>query len=132
MSAATPDPLDGLVITDELDCPCCRANEAVAPFVGWLRETREPPMEELLLAQATAIVGLEQLGASDMGMAPWRRLRIQQLVDETRARCVPEPTIGEMRPVVTHLLTFLALHRLLAPRDKQRLRRHVRLLRASS
>lgn len=132
MSDPTPDPMDELVFSDELDCPCCRANEAVAPFVAWLRETREPAIEALLLAQATAITALEQLGAADMAVAPWARLRIQALVDETRARCFPEPTLGAVRSIVTHLLAFLMLHRLLAPRDKQRLRRQVRLVRARS
>lgn len=73
-------------VAGEAGCPCCAANEAVAPFVGWLRDTTSASLDRLLLGQALAICALEQLGLTSLESGTFYRLEIGPCLERAYER----------------------------------------------
>jgi hypothetical protein len=95
-------------VAGEGGCPCCAANEAVAPFVTWLRDTTGASLLRLLMAQALAIVALEQLGLTALVSGGFYRLELGACLDQVYARSdLEEHERSELTAVARAFATYL-------------------------
>ncbi len=104
-------------------CPDCAREEAVAPFVVWLREGGAP-MERLLLGQSLCADALEQLHSPSIVNADWDKLDILACLQYT-SRQLPYPDLEnrDLRAVGYQFLDFLRENRLLSRKSYRRLYR---------
>jgi hypothetical protein len=89
-------------------CPCCAADEAVAPFMGWLLDTTTFTLERRLLGQRLAICALEQLGLTQLAEGAFYRLDIAACLARIDERSVREPDRSELAAVARAFATYLA------------------------
>ncbi len=104
-------------------CPDCARDEAVAPFVGWLREGGAP-MEKLLLGQSLCADALERLKNASIVHADWDKLDILACLRRT-SRQLPCLDLGyrDLRTIGYHLLDFLRENGRLTRRSYRRMYR---------
>jgi hypothetical protein len=96
-------------VAGEGGCPCCAAERAVAPFVGWLRDTTSFSLERSLLATWLAIGALEQLQLTHFAEGAFYRLDITECLMDTYARAqLEEADRSALVAVARAFATFLA------------------------
>jgi hypothetical protein len=89
-------------------CPCCAANEAVAPFMFWLLDTTTFTLERRLLGQQLAICALEQLGLTHLADGAFYRLDIAACLTLVDERSWAERDRAELAAAARAFATYLA------------------------
>jgi len=89
-------------------CPCCAADEAVAPFMRWLLDTTTFTLERRLLGQRLAISALEQLGLTQLAEGAFYRLDIAACLALVDERSMKEHDRSELAAVARAFATYLA------------------------
>ncbi|HMI89961.1 MAG TPA: hypothetical protein VK509_01295 [Polyangiales bacterium] len=96
-------------VVGEGGCPCCAANEAVAPFVRWLLDTTNFSLDRRLLGQELAISALEQLRLPHLVDGAFYRLDIAACLAAAYERTeMAEQDRRELAAVARAFATFLA------------------------
>jgi hypothetical protein len=96
-------------VAGESGCPCCAAEQAVAPFLRWLLDTTSFSLERRLLGQSLAIGALEQLQVTHFADGAFYRLDIGACLADTYARAqLVDADRSELAVVARAFATFLA------------------------